>query len=101
MEFILNKNLLKENVYNLVRKVGYRFQEKNEKKSEMVFIRPLEREGYPRFHLYIKTEKENIIFNLHLDQKKPSYKGTAAHAAEYEGEVVEREGKRIKEILRI
>ncbi len=98
MEFILNKNLLKDNVYNLVRKAGYRFQEKDEKNSELIFVRPLERSGYPRFHLYIKRfNEENLIFDLHLDQKKPSYRGAHAHSGEYEGDIIEKEVERIKE----
>lgn len=99
MEFTLNSNLLKDNVYNLVRKAGYRFQEKDEKNQELIFVRLLERSGYPRFHLYIKKVEEILIFDLHLDQKKPVYKGIPAHSAEYEGEIVENEAERIKENL--
>ena len=98
MEFIL-KCPLKENLYSLMREVGYRFQGEDKAKSELIFIRPLEGDDYPRFHLYIKTEGENFIFNLHLDQKRPIYKGVPAHAAEYDGEVVEKEIERIKQIL--
>ncbi len=83
-----------ENTVNLMRKIGYLFHKENQ------FVRPLERSGYPRFHLYIKENKEEIIFNLHLDQKKPLYKTAHDHAAEYEGEVVEAEAQRIKQILR-
>jgi hypothetical protein len=32
---------------------------------------------------------------LHLDQKKPQYKGTRAHNGEYDGPIVEREITRI------
>lgn len=99
MEFTLNNNLLKDGVYNLIRKAGYRFQEKDEKNQELIFVRPLERSGYPRFHLYIKKTEEILIFDLHLDQKKPVYKGIPAHSAEYEGEIVEKEAERIKENL--
>jgi len=98
MKFILKNS--GENIINLIRKVGYHFL-KEEKESEFAFIRPLERSGYPRFHLYLKINKKmnELIFNLHLDQKKPIYKGTPAHAGEYEGAVVENEAKRIKQIL--
>ena len=59
---------------------------------------------YPRYHAYIHTEKtndyklktKNLIINLHIDQKKPSYGTTAAHSGEYDGELVEREMKRIR-----
>jgi len=96
MRFIL-KGLLKDNVYNLMRKAGYYFQGKDEEKGELIFLRPPR--GYPRFHLFIKIEGENLIFNLHLDQKKPIYKGAPAHAGEYEGEVVEKEVEKIKEVF--
>lgn len=54
---------------------------------------------YPRFHLYIQADPKTVVLNLHLDQKKSSYKGTAAHGGEYEGETVEKEFERIKEII--
>lgn len=98
MKFVL-KVPFKENVYSLMRKVGYHFQRKDEEKGELIFVRPPK--GYPRFHLYLKTDKENneIISKLHLDQKRPIYKGVPAHSAEYEGEVVEIEAERIRKIL--
>ncbi len=97
MKFVL-KGPLKENILSLIRRVGYYFERKSEK-EELVFIRPLERSGYPRFHLYLKVEGEDLIFNLHLDQKRPIYKGVSAHSGEYEGKVVEEETERIKQIL--
>ncbi len=98
MKFII-KNISGENIVNLMRKIGYYFLPKKE--FELSFVRPLERSGYPRFHIYLKTNKENdeIIFNLHLDQKRPVYKGAPAHAGEYSGKVVENEAERIKQIL--
>ncbi|MBZ9577598.1 hypothetical protein KJA13_00985 [Patescibacteria group bacterium] len=83
-----------ENTINLMRKIGYLFQKENQ------FVRPLGRSGYPRFHLYIEENNDELILNLHLDQKKPVYKGSPAHAGEYEGKVVETEAQRIKQILR-
>lgn len=83
-----------ENIINLMRKIGYLFQKENQ------FVRPLERSGYPRFHLYLEKSSDQITFNLHLDQKRPIYKGAPAHAGEYEGKVVETEAQRIKQILR-
>ena len=96
MEFVL-KGPFKENIYSLMRKVGYYFRGKDEEKSELIFIRPPK--GYPRFHLYLKIENDNLIFNLHLDQKRPIYKGAPAHAGEYDGEIVSKEAERIKQIL--
>ena len=96
MRFIL-KGPFKENIYSMMRKTRYYFRRRDEKKSGLIFVRPPK--GYPRFHLYLKVENENLIFNLHLDQKKPIYEGAPAHAAEYEGGVVEKEAERIKQIL--
>jgi len=97
MKFEL-KGPFRENIYNLMRKVGYHFIRENKEKSELIFARPPR--GYPRFHLYVKIENENLIFNLHLDQKRPIYKGASAHAGEYDGKIVSKEAERIKEILK-
>ncbi len=99
MQFII-KNHLKENPVTLMRRAGYYFLQ--QKEFELSFIRPLERSGYPRFHLYLKIdiEKDEIIFNLHLDQKRPVYKTAHDHAGEYDGKVVENEAERIKQVLR-
>jgi hypothetical protein len=94
MKFVV-KGPLKDNVYTLSRKLGYFFQEKSG--NEIKFVRPPK--GFPRFHLILKIEGENIICNLHLDQKAPKYEGIPAHAGEYDGKVVEEEAERIKRIL--
>ena len=77
-----------------MRKVGY--YSLRQERSEFSFIRPLGKSGDPRFHLYIKTTKDpkDLTFNLHLDQKRPVYKGAPAHAGEREGKVVETEAER-------
>jgi len=100
MRFIL-KGPFKENIYSLLRQLGYRFQGKNVETPELSFIRSLERGGYPRFHLFLKEnpETQEITFNLHLDQKRPIYKETTAHSGEYEGEVAKKEAERIKQII--
>lgn len=98
MKFTL-KNISAENPINLMRKVGYFLLA--QESSELSFIRPMDRSGYPRFHIYMKFYKDTdeIVFNLHLDQKRPVYQGVSAHAGEYDGETVEREAERIKKIL--
>jgi len=91
---------LNENPVNLMRKAGYYFLE--EGKEELSFVRPLERSGYPRLHIYLEVDEKNceMFFNLHLDQKRPIYKGAPAHAGEYNGKIVENEAERIKEMLK-
>lgn len=109
MEFLI-KNLQK-NINNIMRTVGYMpafFQND----GEFSVIRKVGRNDYPRFHLYIREEEvprhsdssgqmkgKNLIFYLHLDQKKPSYKGAKGHSGEYEGDLVEGEAERIKSLL--
>jgi hypothetical protein len=91
----------KENPHSLMRKCGYFLAHDSE--GELSFQRPaaLSGSGYPRFHVYIKYDSvsNETVINLHLDQKRPVYKGAAAHAAEYSGPVVEKEAERIKQIL--
>jgi hypothetical protein len=100
MKFKL-KGPLEDNINNITRQIGYHSLGKNEARLEYVFVRLINGDRYPRFHLYIKTENGDLIFDLHLDQKAPSYAGTAAHSGEYDTEVVKKEAERIKQILQI
>jgi len=78
----------------VMRRSGYGYlRDKNT--SVGSYVRRLGSNFYPRFHVYL----ENDFINLHLDQKQASYEGYSAHSGEYDGEVVEREGERIKNIM--
>ena len=59
MKFIL-KGPFKENIYNLIRIIGYHFQDEDKGKKELVFTRPAK--GYPRFHIYSIWGK--MVFNM-------------------------------------
>jgi hypothetical protein len=101
MKFIIH-GPLKDNLYSTARKIGYQFarvQKDADGNDEADFSRILGASGYPKFHLYVKSRGSELIFNLHLDQKKPSYTGTSAHAGEYDTEIVIAELERIKKIL--
>ncbi len=87
---------IKDNIYNLMRKAGYNLQKKEE--EEFSFLRPPR--GFPRFHLFLKWQGENLLCNLHLDQKRPVYKGAPAHSGEHNTEVIKEEIERIKNICR-
>lgn len=89
-----NKN---KNLPAQLRRAGYRLERENG--GELAFCRSLSGNSFPRFHLYAQKVESGWNLNLHLDQKRPSYGGTAAHAGEYEGEVVETETARIKKFL--
>ncbi len=97
MKFNVKKQ--RENILTLMRRLLYSPEGLDEKTGELKFARILNPSGYPRFHLYISETQSEFIFNLHLDQKKPSYQGSAAHNAEYNGEIVEQEAERIKSII--
>jgi hypothetical protein len=64
------------------------------------YVKRLSRDFYPRIHLYVKEYPDNYVFDLHLDQKKASYKGQSAHSGEYEGEVVNNTLETIKRALK-
>ena len=95
MTFKLNN--LNYHIPNLMREVGYK-PLRYTPEGELNCVRPLSGD-YPRFHIYLKEEKNILIFHLHLDQKKPSYEGTTAHGGDYESETVKNEAQRIKEII--
>ncbi|HPV70954.1 MAG TPA: hypothetical protein PKY08_03650 [Candidatus Magasanikbacteria bacterium] len=61
------------------------------------FVRRLTGDFYPRFHVYAEENDKQLVINLHLDQKKPSYGETHAHSGEYDGEIVEQEGRRLQQ----
>jgi hypothetical protein len=96
MDFII-KNI-EENVAEVARKIGYIIIDTKDN-GEYNLVRKLAVNNYPRFHAYVKQQGTDYIFSLHLDQKKPLYKGTHAHSGEYFGPVVDAEAERIKDIL--
>jgi hypothetical protein len=98
MKLIINKNQLDEPSEIFLRHAGYAFIYDRQSGKES-YVRRLDRGFYPRFHIYIEYNNGQIIFNLHLDQKQPSYSGAHAHNAEYDGEAVEGEIERIKSFI--
>ncbi len=94
MKFSIKTN---EHPLGLGRLLGYKLL--GEKDNEFNLVRPIGENYYPRFHMYAEKLKGELIFNLHLDQKRPIYEGQTAHSGEYEGEIIEREAERIKKLL--
>ncbi|MBU4466475.1 hypothetical protein L6250_02570 [Candidatus Parcubacteria bacterium] len=86
----------KENIANLARILGYRLLKGTN--DEFNLVRPLGRD-YPRFHVYLKEDNGFLDFNLHLDQKRPSYSKQTMHSGEYDGELILGEQQRIQKIL--
>ena len=64
------------------------------------YVRRLGSGHYPRLHLYIQEKGDQLVFSLHLDQKRNSYQGFRRHSAEYgEHELVQEEVARLKRLL--
>ncbi len=56
---------------------------------------------FPRFHAYvIASTPHRLVLRVHLDQKRPSYVGSHAHAAEYDGSALQAEAARLRQCLR-
>ncbi len=88
-------------IVNLMRRVGYISLGRGKDESEFSFVRPLGRSGYPRFHFFVRFDKgKEAVFDIHLDQRKPVYAGSRAHAAEYDGPLLEDEVERIRTLIR-
>lgn len=103
MKLAANKKRLNETPATWLRRAGYALLPENED-GQPSFARRFTRDFYPRFHLYFTSQKtpageDYIIFNLHLDQKRPGYEGYNRHNAEYDGELVEAEIARLNSLL--
>lgn len=103
MKLTVYTSQLQESPELWLRKAGYTYLP-GRGDGESSFVRRLAGTFYPRFHIYYKQGKDKdgypmLMFDLHLDQKKPGYKGFNRHNAEYDGEVVEREIDRLKSFL--
>jgi hypothetical protein len=98
MRFVFQDPQKNKNLPTRLREAGYRF-ERQASPEEMVFIKGFEGADFPRWHLYAKSNPNGWELNLHLDQKRPIYRGASAHGGEYDGPLVEKELNRIKNIL--
>ncbi len=93
------ENKAGENIHQLMRKARYRFLGTDEKAGWLSYARPLGQDFYPRFHLYANEQNKELECTLHLDQRRPRYQGTTAHNADYDGELVQQEAERIKQLF--
>lgn len=97
MKLIIKKNQINLNPEQFLRSAGYAYLQ-NRHNGDDSFVRRLGANFYPRLHVYYKFEGDNIIFNVHLDQKQASYAGSHMHSGEYDGEVVEAEIERLRQL---
>lgn len=98
MKLVVSQKELKATPAYILQRAGYKYIIDRHTGHDS-FVRILNNTGYPRFHLYLEENGDNIVLNLHLDQKKPLYKGQTAHGGEYDGEIVEEELKRLKLVI--
>jgi hypothetical protein len=83
---------------DLIRQCGYGLWH-DEEYDKVSFTRKLGGGNYPRFHVYLQEFANYFEVDLHLDQKQPSYGVGHAHSADYGGEVVENEARRITQVI--
>lgn len=87
------------NIRNLLLKIGYH-EHYDRKMKRSSYVSPLGSAYYPRFHIYAQEKNDGSIeLDLHLDQKKASYKGQKAHMGESDSSTVLEEGARIQRWL--
>ena len=98
MKLIIDKNKLDAAPEQFLRRAGYGYI-RDRRSGQDSFVRRLGGGFYPRLHIYIEEQGDKAILNLHLDQKQASYAGAHAHNAEYDGDVVEREIERLKNLV--
>ncbi len=97
MKFILTDNFSDNNL-EVLRKCGYH-PHRSSRSNTLSFQRRLTGLTYPHFHIFLKRKNQQLIFDLHLDQKKPSYKRVKAHSGESDSPLIQNEIQRIKAIL--
>jgi hypothetical protein len=93
MNVTISKN--KENGLMRLRKLGYApYQNRQGVDS---FVRRLQGNEFPRFHLYIQEDSENVLnCSLHIDQTTRTHAKGNAHKGEYNSPVVTEEKKRLE-----
>lgn len=98
MKIKFEREKIGNNPVTFIRRCGYGeyFDRRMRKVSYMKRARMTDM--FPRFHVYVENEGDYVVFDLHLDQKRPSYGNETMHSGEYEGGAVEREAMRIKSL---
>ena len=95
MKLFINNSDLDANPALFLRDAGYTYIESRHT-GQGSYARPIGGGNYPRLHVYIEEHPNQVVFNLHLDQKQASYEGVTAHSGEYDGPLVEQEVARLK-----
>jgi len=98
MKLLVDKRRFPLNPELFLRRAGFALI-RDRQNNAFSFVRRLSTGFYPRFHLYLDDLGAKIALNLHLDQKKASYDGSARHSGEYDGDLVVQEMARLEALL--
>ena len=99
MRFIMQKLAISPQYF--LRKCGYIEIQNPHKNFETSYARSLDPgRFYPRFHVYLETDKNGTAVSIHMDAKKPSYEGSSAHSGEYDSQIVKEEVIRITTLMK-
>jgi hypothetical protein len=98
MKLIAKKSQLAMNPSQMLRRAGYAFLV-DRRTGQESYAMHLGSGRYPRLHMYVSEQGDEVSFNLHLDQKQTSYAGSSRHNAEYDGEVVAGEIERLRRLF--
>jgi hypothetical protein len=88
----------KDNPRTLIRRAGYGEHYDN-RSGQISYVRRLDRNIFPKFHVYLDERQDGVEISLHIDQKQPSYGAGHMHSGDYEGPRVEQELERIKQVF--
>ena len=99
MKIILNKAQLNFAIPYFLQRAGYKYIVDRHTGKES-FVRVIGTSGFPRWHLYLDEDSDKIVFNLHLDQKRPIYRGQVAHSGEYDNDLIKDELERLQTLLK-
>jgi len=98
MIFKIPEKEIQENIIVFMKRAGYSCLGQTD--NGLSFVRCLNRERYPRFHIIIREDKgKQVVFDIHLDQKKTVYRNSKAHSADYNGFHLENEAQRIQQLI--
>lgn len=84
----------------LMRRAGYTFQRHSDE-DEQSYVLPMGRNGYPRFHAYIKQKDTTLQVSIHIDHTKHTHGNMTRHGGEYDDSgALGPEVERLKQYLR-
>lgn len=96
MEIIAER--FRQNEQHIMRRCGY-MPWRDPRSGESSYIRRLGAGYYPRFHIKVKRHNSSVIFDLHLDSRRPMHKKGIRTYEDEESVVVSSEADRIKAFL--